>query len=162
MSKNNFIWWLRPEKIAGMMMPWLDPMRRLNRSGDIHDYADELADLYCSGIRSVVSLLNLESDKKIYEDCGFQFLCSPVKDFGAPTIEQMHTICQFIDQSPKAVAVHCEGGLGRTGTILASWLITQGYSVEDAITEVRKAEPGAIESNAQLNFIYKFNIEVNG
>jgi atypical dual specificity phosphatase len=157
MNTDKFIWWLEPKRIAGMMMPWLDPMRRFNRTGELHDYVDELPDLYCKDIRSIVCLLNLESDKAIYENCGFKFLCSPIKDFGAPTIEQTLEICRFIDESPQAVAVHCEGGMGRTGTILAAWLITKGDDPDSAIAKVRKAEPGAIESNAQLNFLFRFH-----
>ena len=154
---DKFIWWLKPGEVAGMMMPWLSPERRLCRTAGLNDFDDELPKLKDRGIESVVSLLNLESDKYVYESAGFNFLCCPVPDFGPPTMEQTLMICNFIDNSPKAVAVHCEGGLGRTGTVLAAWLILKGATPDEAIIEVRKAEPGAIESNAQFNFLGRFH-----
>ena len=158
---EKFIWWLEPGRVAGMMMPWLAPERRLAGNAALDEFDDELQQLHNLGVCSVVSLLNIKSDQSVYESAGFHFFCSPIKDFGAPTIEQMHELCDFIDTAPGAVAVHCEGGLGRTGTVLAGWLIRNGADPEEAIARVREAEPGAIESNAQINFICRFHESLN-
>jgi len=46
--------------------------------------------------------------------------------------------------------VHCAAGIGRTGTILACYLIKyQKYSAIDAIKKVRKERPGSIQSERQ-------------
>ena len=47
------------------------------------------------------------------------------------------------------VVVHCGAGLGRTGTMLAAYLVHTGLSAEDALKEVRLRRPGAIESRTQ-------------
>ena len=47
------------------------------------------------------------------------------------------------------VLVHCKGGLGRAGTIAAQLLIELGWSSKEAITEVRRVRPGAIETSDQ-------------
>lgn len=47
------------------------------------------------------------------------------------------------------VLVHCKGGLGRAGTIVARLLIELGWASEAAISEVRKVRRGAIESSDQ-------------
>ena len=47
------------------------------------------------------------------------------------------------------VAVHCRGGLGRTGTIAARLLIELGESPAAAVRRVRAARTGAIENAAQ-------------
>ena len=47
------------------------------------------------------------------------------------------------------VLVHCKGGLGRAGTIAARLLIELGWSSKEAIAEVRRVRPGAIETSDQ-------------
>src|SRR5664279_6599908 len=47
------------------------------------------------------------------------------------------------------VLVHCRGGLGRAGTISARLLIELGTEPKIAVTMVRKARPGAIETSEQ-------------
>ncbi len=54
------------------------------------------------------------------------------------------------------VAVHCIAGLGRTGTILACYLVGQGISAEEAITTIRKWRPGSIEISEQEAVIYEY------
>ena len=55
------------------------------------------------------------------------------------------------------VMVHCLAGLGRTGTILACYLIKyEKMSSDDAITRIRKQRPGSIQSYVQEEIIFRF------
>ena len=152
---NSMVWWIKPGQLGGMPMPYFDPERRLNQIGHLDAFKDDLPLLYQIGVRSVVCLLNLPKDETIYHQAVFGFHCSYVPDFKAPTMEQMKSIYHFIKQAPKALVVHCEGGIGRTGTILAAYLILEGESCNNAIDMVRKAEPTAIESQDQFSFLYE-------
>jgi ADP-ribosyl-[dinitrogen reductase] hydrolase len=51
------------------------------------------------------------------------------------------------------VVVHCRGGLGRAGTIVARLLVELGVAPETAIANVRRVRPGAIETHAQEQFV---------
>ena len=52
--------------------------------------------------------------------------------------------------------MHCHAGLGRTGLIIASFLVYKGYSVNDAIQTVRLHRPTAIQTTKQEEFITNF------
>ncbi|MFX1319991.1 MAG: dual specificity protein phosphatase family protein, partial [Promethearchaeota archaeon] len=57
--------------------------------------------------------------------------------------------------------VHCYGGLGRTGMILALYLVRRkGVRPESAITQIRQLQPGSIEPNTgQEEVIYAAKYE---
>lgn len=55
------------------------------------------------------------------------------------------------------VAVHCMSGRGRTGTMLACYLVSvEGYSAEDAVVETRRRRRGSIEIDEQLEAVHIF------
>ncbi|MDB6034833.1 MAG: dual specificity protein phosphatase [Verrucomicrobiales bacterium] len=145
-------------------MPYIHPERRLHGGGALRAYDDDLPYLHDSGIRAVVSLLNLPADQKIYEDAGFSYLCLPVPDGFPPTLEQTQRLVRFLDeqqQQGRAAAVHCAAGRGRTGTMLAAYLISQKVNWLEAISRVRASEPGAIETQRQMDFLQDFGNLLN-
>ncbi len=140
-------------------MPYFHPDRRMNLGGALTAYDDDLPILHAAGIRAVVSLLNIPSDAAVYESAGFAFLCLPIPDGAAPTVEQADAFVRFARErrtAQKPVAVHCEAGLGRTGTILGAYLISEGRSAADAIREIRAVEPSAIETVRQIQFLEQY------
>lgn len=157
---NHLLWWVIPNVLAGMPMPFLEPSRRLEGGTGFTAHDDDMVLLYRAGIRAIVSLLNIPSDAAIYERAGFSFLCLPVPDGGAPSIESAYEFVRFVNEqraSGRPVAVHCEAGLGRTGTMLAVYLISEGETAESAIGQIRKLEPAAIETPRQIFFLKEFS-----
>lgn len=153
---GSLLWWVIPGTLAGMPMPFVHPDRRMTGRGTLDEYQDELPVLHAAGIRAVVSLLNLPTDAAVYESAGFSFLCLPVPDGGAPTEEQADQFIQFVNAqliADRPVAVHCEAGLGRTGTLLAVYLVSRGETAMDAIHRIREAERNAVESPVQIQFL---------
>jgi atypical dual specificity phosphatase len=60
------------------------------------------------------------------------------------------------------VVVHCGAGLGRTGTMLAAYLVSQGAEADDAIAQVRAARPGSVETLQQEYAVHEYERRQRG
>jgi protein-tyrosine phosphatase len=120
--------WLVPGKIAGAPHPEL-----------CDGLASVAAFLHEQGVGSIVTLHEKPIDPPPQE-FGFQYLFVETADFQPPA--NLPRILDFINaelEEGRGVLVHCFAGIGRTGTVLAAWLLQQDATLSaiDAITRVR-------------------------
>lgn len=123
-----------------------------SRPGARGSLEDDLLELRGNGIGALLSLTETPLPWGELERHGLVNLHLPVDDFCPPTMMQMLEALAFLDESRargSAVAVHCLAGQGRTGTVLAAYLIRGGLTAGQAISEIRSICPGAIESAPQ-------------
>ncbi len=115
--------------------------------------SDDLETLKARGIAGIVSLTPTPLDCDAVALAGFEYLHLPVPDFAAPGTRDVKRLVEFVrrirDGGRGAVAVHCGSGLGRTGTMLACFLVSEGRSARGAIAEVRRLRPGSVETDEQ-------------
>lgn len=113
-----------------------------------------LAALSGSGVRLLINLHERSHDPARLKRHGLREAHLPVKDFAAPSPEQIERGVGAILEAltaGEAAAVHCGGGLGRTGTMLACYLASsEGLGAEEAVRRVRVLRPGSVETPAQL------------
>ena len=113
---------------------------------------DALAALKALGVRAILSLSEEPPPAAMLETLDLHAAHVPVADFTAPTIQQIEQAIAALDcflDAGLAVAVQCGAGLGRTGTILACYLVRQGASADTAVATVRTRWPGSIETAEQ-------------
>ena len=142
---TNFSW-LIDNKLAGSGMP---------------TSVSEIAWIQKQGVRSIITMTENSLPESWVKN--IKYLHVPTEDFSAPDMEQIDEAVEFIQtrlENDEPVMVHCAAGIGRTGTILACYLVKyQKISAKDAIQKVRKERPGSIQSESQeiaIGLYHKF------
>jgi hypothetical protein len=70
---------------------------------------------------------------------GLEYMRLSIADLGVPTVERMREILDAIDDAlsrGRTVYLHCYGGVGRTGTVIACHLIRHGATAERALVSI--------------------------
>lgn len=96
------------------------------------------------GVGALVRLVETQESKVTTQEIrevGLEDYNEPVPDFHAPTQPQIEKIVEYIDSHVDAgvpVGVSCNAGIGRSGVILACYLVHKGWTAKDALELVRK------------------------
>jgi atypical dual specificity phosphatase len=116
-------------------------------------YAEGLVKmLLAAGIGLVVNLDEPADSPELLARLSARGVHLPMADFVAPPDEQLDRGVAAIRSAlaeGTRVAVHCFAGLGRTGTLVAAYLVGEGHTADEAIARVRAARPGSIDTLAQ-------------
>ena len=141
--------WLIPGRLAGGGHP--------ARIGPDKDVLGALGRL---GFNAILTLTHDALDADALERHGFRYLHLPIENMEAPSIAQAERAVEFLRRCAGdglQVYVHCYAGYGRTGAILAAYLVASGTGPFAAIERVRSVRPGAIESVAQERFVLEYS-----
>lgn len=116
--------------------------------------------LFQSGIQHLVCLC--ESLPPFYDSCpGVQIHHIGIVDFTPPSPAQIRRFLTIVDEAnakDEGVAVHCMHGHGRTGTMLACYLVEKNrISGKEAIDLIREIRPGSIETRDQETAVMDFH-----
>ena len=139
---DNFSW-LIEGKLAGSAIP---------------TSKDEIKWMQEEGVKSIVTI----REEPLDEDwtAGMNYLHVLSDDMGVPSFDDLKSSVDYIDkriQNKEPVMVHCLAGLGRTGTILACYLIKyEKMSAVDAIQHIREKRHGSIQSFVQEEMIFQY------
>ena len=110
------------------------------------------------GVKSIVTIREEALEFPLPSEMKYLHIHS--NDMGVPEFDDLVKTVDFIHDrivNDEPVMVHCLAGLGRTGTILACYLIKyKKMSADDAIQKVRDERPGSIQSFSQEEIIFQF------
>ena len=139
---DNFSW-LIEGKLAGSAIP---------------TSTDEVEWTIEQGVKSIVTVREEPLDNEWIKDVKYLHVTS--NDMSVPAFADLVSSVDFIHNritNNEPVMVHCLAGLGRTGTLLACYLIKyQKMSADEAIQKVREERPGSIQSFPQEEIIFQF------
>ncbi len=124
-----------------------------------------LTELIEHGIGAILSLTEEPLPSSPLSEFGIDYLHLPVDDFTAPSGEQIDQAIDFIKSQLKykrGTLIHCHAGIGRTGTVLACFLVSQGHEPADAIAQVRRRRPGSCEVYTQEYAVHQYARRIKG
>lgn len=142
-APQNFSW-VEPGKVAGLAMP---------------RYSVEYQYLLDNGIKHLVSLTErMPPNHDTCPDLDLHHI--KITDFTPPSpaqIDRFLTLVEEANSRGEGVAVHCMHGHGRTGTMLACYLVKhKKISGIEAINEIRRLRHGSIETREQEKAVVQF------
>jgi atypical dual specificity phosphatase len=134
---TNFSWVIEG-KLAGCGLPVTE---------------DEFKWVVDKGIKSIVTVREVPLPSEWFDAGDIDYMHLRVEDFGAPTMEELDEVVDFIDKkirTGKPVLVHCAAGKGRTGAVLAAYMVKkQNLTAKQAIEKIRIMRPGSVQSITQ-------------
>ncbi len=127
------------------------------------DLATDLSSLRAWGAQALVTLLEEHEFDLLHvqdlgdkaESAGLDWYHLPIPDMAAPgwQFERRWVYAgvrlRRLLRRGGRVVIHCRVGLGRSGAIAARLLVELGMPPAEAISQVRKARPGAIQTSEQ-------------
>lgn len=149
-----------------MKIDWIEP-NAVAASG-VPVGKKDLLSLYEQGIRAIITLTEhpittqTEITPQILDEMGLTYLHTPIIDQHPPSIETVGKVTQFIDQMKargQPVLIHCQAGVGRTGTMLHAYYLAEGLTLDEAKTQVRSTRPTSqflMLSDSQKAFLQTF------
>ncbi|NXG01885.1 CC14A phosphatase, partial [Sakesphorus luctuosus] len=141
--ENGDFNWIIPGKLLAFSGP--HPKSKLENGYPLH--APEAYFPYFKK-HNVTSVIRL--NKKIYEakrfiDAGFEHYDLFFIDGSTPSDSIVQRFLNICENSDGAIAVHCKAGLGRTGTLIACYIMKHyKFTHAEAIAWIRVCRPGSI------------------
>ncbi len=140
--------WLVPGQLAGTPLP-----------GVVHDIDLDLAALQRVGITMLITLTERDLPQEPLRRHGLGNLHLPIYDREPPTVAQIQMLLKRMEMllvQGHVLAVHCLAGIGRTGTVLAAWLVREGLTATEALRRVRLVNSQYVQSTEQEDFLQHY------
>lgn len=126
--------------------------------GAVLDIDLDLAALANVGVTTLITLTRRDLPQDKLARHGLDNLHLPIYDREAPSINQLRMLAirmTRLMQQGQVLCVHCRAGLGRTGTVVAGWLIHEGLTADAALQRLRAIDRDYVQSADQEAFLHE-------
>jgi protein tyrosine phosphatase len=132
-------------------LSWIDDAICIGRGGLVAMFSE----LKKKGLGLVINLEKAfhSEEEKASKKIGLDYLYCPVKDYTAPTQDQLDMVVAKMRDavdSGKKVYIHCGAGHGRSPTFVAAYLISRCKTMAEAIEIVKKKRPSVWISSGDI------------
>lgn len=145
---RGFVWIIKG-RLAGTPHP-----------GVIDDLVYDLQLLKNVGVTSLITLTEKDLPQDALAKHGMDNFHCPIVDRKAPTIAQTDGLLAHMRElldAGNVLAVHCWAGVGRTGVILAAYLMKeQSLAALEAMARIRELNPTFIQTKEQEAFLVSY------
>lgn len=150
-TQNGDMNWIVPNKILAFATPY-DKKVNMNSMLAV-DFIPIFKKL---GVTLIVRLNQANYDRTVFTNAGLRHLELFFPDGSTPSDDIVLKFIAEVENEPGAVAVHCKAGLGRTGTVIAMYLMKHyHFCGSDVIGFLRIMRPGSILGPQQHYLVNK-------
>jgi len=98
-----------------------------------------------SGVTCVVRLNNKTYDRQKFINAGINHVDMYFPDGSCPPDNILHEFIALAERTPGKIAVHCKAGLGRTGSLIAAYIMKHHhFTASEVISWLRVMRPGSV------------------
>ena len=124
---------------------------------------DDLELLKNTGVTVLITLTEQDFSQDVLARHGLRNLHFPIADRTAPTTGEtdmlVNQMRDMLDNG-EVLAVHCLAGLGRTGTILAAYMVKEkGVSAQVALNQIRRFNRQFVQTDDQEDFLMEYEVQ---
>ncbi|XP_045779950.1 dual specificity protein phosphatase CDC14B-like [Maniola jurtina] len=146
--ENGDLNWIIPGKMLAFSGP--HHRSRLDRGYPLHSPEHYHEYFRKHHVTTIVRLNKKSYDAKQFTMHGFEHRELFFVDGSVPSDVIVNRFIRIAEAAKGAVAVHCKAGLGRTGTLIACYMMKHhGFTAREAIAWLRVCRPGSVIGHQQ-------------
>ncbi len=141
--ENGDLNWILPEKFLSFCGP--HAKSKIENGYPLHAPEAYFTYFRKHNVRCIVRLNKKIYDSKRFTDAGFQHVDLFFIDGSTPSDSIVKKFLDIAEATNGALAVHCKAGLGRTGTLIACYIMKHyKFTAAESIAWLRICRPGSV------------------
>uniref|UniRef100_A0A669D9P8 protein-tyrosine-phosphatase n=1 Tax=Oreochromis niloticus TaxID=8128 RepID=A0A669D9P8_ORENI len=150
-AENGDLNWIIPGKFLAFSGP--HPKSKIENGYPLHAPEAYIPYFRKHNITTIIRLNKKMYDARRFTDSGFEHQDLFFVDGSTPNDSIVRKFLNICENAEGAIAVHCKAGLGRTGTLIACYMMKHyRLTAAEAIAWIRICRPGSI-IGPQQNFV---------